>query len=145
MRRGARWRSLKVKALIPSFTTPDLVRCLAFYRDGLGFTCVSELPGDAGIPGWVELTSGPVRLMLLAAEAPPAPEERSDAEGAIFYFEVDSLAVTRARLARFGVTLPAYEVTFYGMRECYLKDPDGRQLTLAEPSDEDEPVTVGSL
>ena len=136
-----------MKALIPSFTTPDLVRCLAFYRDGLGFTCTSELPGesDAQTPGWVELTSGPVRLMLLAAEPGAPADARYDAPGGIFYLEVDSLAVTRARLARFGVPLPDSEVTFYGMRECSLKDPDGRQLTLAEPSDEEEPVTVSTL
>jgi hypothetical protein len=43
------------------------------------------------------------------------------------------------------VNLPPIEVTFYGMRECYVKDPDGRQLTLAEPSDPAEPVTITSL
>jgi catechol 2,3-dioxygenase-like lactoylglutathione lyase family enzyme len=131
-------------SLTASFTTPDLPRNLAFYRDQLGFVVTSEMEANGRL-AWVELSHGEIRLMLLAAEDPPAPGTRYDAAGVIFYFGIEGVAVTRAALAQAGFDVSPVEVTFYGMRECYLKDPDGRQLTLAEPSEPDDPVTITEL
>lgn len=133
-----------VRTLVTSLTTPDLPRCLAFYRDRLGFAVTSEME-DEGRLTWVELTHGDVRLMLLAAEDPPVPGTRYDAAGVIFYLGIEGVTEARAALAAAGFDVSPVEVTFYGMRECYVKDPDGRQLTLAEPSDPEDPITLTGL
>jgi uncharacterized glyoxalase superfamily protein PhnB len=133
-----------MSALTPSLTTPNLPRCLTFYVEELGFACTSEMRGDHGIT-WVELTLGDARLMLLAAEEPAASDARYDGSGVIFYLEVDDLSSRRDALIHAGRDVSRIEVTFYGMREVYVKDPDGRQLTLAEPSEPGDAVTVREL
>ena len=67
-----------MQSLTPSFTTPDLPRCLALYRDALGFRCTSEYAQDGRL-AWAELTNGPVVIMLLAAGEPPVDDARHDA------------------------------------------------------------------
>ena len=55
------------ESLVPSFTTPRIDQCVAFYRDLLGFECTSELAAENRTQ-WAELTNGPVVLMLLAED-----------------------------------------------------------------------------
>lgn len=96
-------------ALMPSLTTPDLPRCLAFYRDALGFKCTGEM-GQEGRVTWAELRRGAAKLMLLAAEE--QPEEagtRYDAVGVIFYLEVDRLGALRNDLISRGLTVSPME------------------------------------
>ncbi len=130
------------ESLTPSFTTPDLHGCLDFYRDLLGFEVTSEYVTEGQLR-WVELTSGGVVLMLLAAD--DETDVHVDAPGVIFYCRVSDVGEIRARLDANDVAVSPIEVTFYGMRECYVRDPDGRQLTLAGPSSPDEPVTIAEL
>ena len=132
------------RSLVPSFTTPALAANLAFYRDILGFTCTATL-GDPDAPDWVELTRGEVRIMLLAAEAKDLQKVFFQGTGVIFYFTVSDLERVHADLIAAGHEVTEIEVTFYGMRECYATDPDGRQLTFAEPSREGDVVTITEL
>ena len=135
-----------MESLSPSFTTPRMRECLAFYRDLLGFACTGTMEHE-GTVQWAELTNGPVTLMLLAAEEAHDGEDapRFDGAGVIFYFRGADVRGVRDSLAGMGARLSPLEVTFYGMRECYVQDPDGRQLTLAAPSEEDDVVTVTGL
>ena len=60
-------------------------------------------------------------------------------------FVIEGLAGVRQESEWAGLAVSPLEVIFYGMRECYLKDPDGRQLTLAGPSGPDDVVTITEL
>lgn len=79
------------------------------------------------------------------ARSAPRPRVLPGPAGVCLYLGIEAVPATRAALTDAGFDVSPGEVTFYGMRECYRKDPDGRPLSHAEPSAPDEPVTITEL
>ena len=118
----------------------DMPTSLAFYRDVLGFEVISDTPED-GRCDWVWLKSGESELMLNTAyeaeERPPAPDATRIAahSDTTLYFGCDDVDAAHAALRAQGVATGEPIVTHYGMKQVYLKDPDGYEICLQQPVD----------
>jgi catechol 2,3-dioxygenase-like lactoylglutathione lyase family enzyme len=116
----------------------DMPTSLAFYRDVLGFEVASESPEDDQ-SDWVMLTLHGSELMLNTAyeadERPPAPDPaRIAAHGdVILYFDCEDVDAAYAHLREHNVAAKEPTVAFYGMKQVYLKDPDGYEICLQHP------------
>jgi catechol 2,3-dioxygenase-like lactoylglutathione lyase family enzyme len=119
----------------------DMPTSLAFYRDVLGFDVVSDVPQD-GRCDWVMLKRHESELMLntaYEADARPAAPDRqriaAHADTALF-FDCENVEIAYDYLHQRGVAVNQPIITDYGMKQLYLKDPDGYEICLqhlAEP------------
>ena len=103
---------------------------LKFYRDVLGFEMVqSSSQGDNCDWCWIRL--GDSHLMLNTAyesdNRPPVPDPARVAahEDASLYFSCDNADDVYAFLQSHGVKTEKPAVAPYGMKQLYLRDPDG--------------------
>jgi glyoxylase I family protein len=116
----------------------DMPTSLAFYRDVMGFRVISDAPED-GRCDWVWLKCGESELMLntaYEAEArPPAPDATRFAahSDTTLYFSCEDVDAAYAELRARGVATREPIVTDYGMKQVYLKDPDGYEMCLQQP------------
>ena len=130
--------ALKIGGFSPLLQVFDMPASLAFYRDVLGFEVVSDVP-DGDQCDFVMLQLHDSELMLNTAyEAdarPPAPDAArvsAHADIALFFGCVDvDEAYTYLRSRGISVTEPV--VRDYGMKQLYLKDPDGYEICLQHP------------
>lgn len=125
-------------SLCPLLQIFDMPTSLRFYRDVLGFRIVEQSsPGDDC--DWVWLNSGGAHLMLNTRyekdARPPVPDparvEHHDDVG--LYLEADDLDTIYGHLLTHGVDAEAPKVAPYGMRQLYLKDPDGYEICFQHP------------
>jgi len=113
----------------------DVPTSLQFYRDVLGFEVVSHSPPFTEAKddfGWALLRLNGVELMLNNAyddNVRPAQGEdpaRVKAHGdTTLYFGCRDVDGAYAALRERGVAVEAPKVAYYGMKQLYLKDPDG--------------------
>lgn len=118
----------------------DMPTSLAFYRDVMGFEVISEVPADNRCD-WVWLKSGESELMLNTAyeagNRPTAPDPIRVAAHAdtTLYFAYDDIDGAYAALRARGIAVGEPVIRSYGMKQVYLKDPDGYELCLQHPVD----------
>lgn len=116
----------------------DMPTSLAFYRDVLGFQVASDVPEDDRCD-WVMLTLHGSELMLNTAyeahERPPAPDpERMAAHRDVsLFFDCEDVDAAYAYLRDRNVVANAPTIADYGMKQLYLKDPDGYEICLQHP------------
>ena len=116
----------------------DMPTSLRFYRDVMGFTVISDAPED-GRCDWVWLKCGESELMLNTAyEADDRPESPDPARvsahaDVILYFDCEDVDAAYAYFRARGVAAKEPTVTFYGMKQVYLTDPDGYELCVQQP------------
>ena len=116
----------------------DMPTSLAFYRDVLGFDVASEVPPDDQCD-WVMLKKHESELMLNTAyeahERPPRPDPQRIAshKDVTLYFDCDDADAAYAYLKERGVSAKLPKVAPYGMKQVYLKDPDGYEICLQHP------------
>lgn len=112
----------------------DMPASLAFYRDILGFRIVGSAPplerGDDF--GWVWLRRDAAELMLNTrydpdAERPPVPDPAAVAahDDTILYIGCPDVDAVYEHLRAHGVAVSAPTIAPYGMKQLYVKDPDG--------------------
>lgn len=132
--------------LTPNLMTDDVNASVAFYGENLGFKFQlgvpfdSETPVDESLAGtplqWAMMDLDGAKLMFqarasLAQEYPPM-QEVEISPGGTLYLEVEALDPLLRRLHdRVEIVLPDH-VTFYGMREAWIRDNNGYLLALAE-------------
>jgi catechol 2,3-dioxygenase-like lactoylglutathione lyase family enzyme len=108
----------------PLFASADIARSVAWYRDRLGFTVDRDRP-DYGI----------VRRDMVEVHFWPCGD-RHIAENTSAYFrveDVDGLYAEMAGASEGGsVTVPRDRE--WGMREFYVRDPDGNLLRFGRPA-----------
>ena len=129
----------QIKGLCPLIQVFDMRTSLAFYRDVLGFQVVEQAPSGDDCD-WVWLTLGDAGLMLNTRyEAPNRPAARSPEwiaahDDICFYIgapDVDAMCnYLRAR----GLEVTPPKVAPYGMKQLYLKDPDGYGICFQWPT-----------
>ncbi|HEX2269780.1 MAG TPA: VOC family protein [Pyrinomonadaceae bacterium] len=130
-----------VCALLQVFDMPASVR---FYRDVLGFEIVetSERQGDQFDWGWLRLNNA--NLMLNTAyeqeyrPAEPDPARIASHGDTCLYFSCPDVDGAYRHLREHGVDVKEPKVAFYGMKQLYVKDPDGYSLCFQWPSKEKE-------
>jgi glyoxylase I family protein len=118
-------------SLIQVFHMPTSLR---FYRDVLGFAVIEKskpVSGDPDDVGWAMLELGAASIMLNTAydpdDAPGAPDAaRWSGHGdTCLYFACPDVDGAYAYLVAEGVPVKQPQVAWYGMKQLYLKDPDG--------------------
>jgi glyoxylase I family protein len=132
--------SLKIDGCVTMLEVFDMPTSVAFYRDVLGFQIVNQSqPGDDF--GWGHLKLDEVELMLNTAyegpERPPAPDParvRAHGDTALF-FGCRDLDAAYAHFRARGIELQEPVVAGYGMKQLWLKDPDGYTICLQWPSE----------
>lgn len=125
--------SLQVESMAPLLQVFDMPASLAFYRGVLGFETVSDSgAGDAS--DWVWLRLQGIDLMLNtryeAQHRPAAPEPARVAahDDTGLFFACRDVDAAYAHLVSRGLRPKPPTVTGYGMKQLYVKDPDGYVL-----------------
>lgn len=133
--------SLRIGGFATLLQVFDMPTSLAFYRDVLGFQVASEVPEDDRCD-WVMLTLHGSELMLNTAyeahERPPAPDAAriGGHRDVSLFFDCEDVDAAYAYLRERNVAANAPTIADYGMKQLYLKDPDGYEICLQHPSRE---------
>jgi glyoxylase I family protein len=126
--------SIEVQGGSPLIQVFHMPTSLRFYRDVLGFAVKgksSPLSDDPDDVNWVMLELGAATVMLNTAyepeAAPPAPDAdrwRGHQDTCI-YFACPNVDGAYEELVAKGLKISPPQVAWYGMKQLYLKDPDG--------------------
>lgn len=130
----------------PNLMTNNVNASVNFYRDRLGFSLMMGLPFESQQP--VEVLSDDVPLqfamlnkddaMLMIQHQQSLTDEcklfssMSVAASGTFYLEVDNIDELIAGLGDDIEIALAERITFYGMRELWIRDNNGYVITLAQ-------------
>jgi glyoxylase I family protein len=121
---------IRVEGLAPLIQVFDMPRSVSFYRDVLGFEVVHQSqPGDDF--DWALLRLGDAEVMLNTAyekqdrPATPDPARVAAHEDTALYFGCRDVDGAYAHLRAKGIAVRPPTVAPYGMKQLYLKDPDG--------------------
>ena len=123
--------TLTIEGLCPLLQVFDMPSSLAFYRDVLGFEIVAQAPPEGDACDWAWLRHGTAELMLNtryeAGDRPAAPDPARVAahEDTALYVGCRDVDGAFRHLREKGIELEAPKVAHYGMKQLYLKDPDG--------------------
>ena len=132
--------AIELTYLTPLLEVFDMPRSLHFYCDILGFAIV-EKAGPENDIGWAWLRRGELNLMLNTAYELPNRPPREDPlrtkahKDATLYFgcpDVDGM-YRELRIAGFNIEAPA--IAPYGMKQLYVKDPDGFNICFQWPAE----------
>lgn len=130
---------ISVQGVTAHIAVFDMPTSIAFYRDVLGFT-VDNRAGEGDDVGWCFLRMGNAELMLNTAydrgERPAAPDPQRVAahEDATFYFDCKDVDAAYVHLKAKGLDVEPPKVSWYGMQQLYVKDPDGYLLCFQRPA-----------
>ena len=126
--------SIEIQGVAPLLQVFDMPTSIRFYRDVVGFEVVnssqvlSDNPDDVN---WVMLRLSGTTIMLNTAyepeSRPPAPDpNRFPAhDDTCLYFGCPNVDGAYEHLRSMGLEIKAPKVAWYGMKQLYLKDPDG--------------------
>ena len=139
-----------VNSMSPNLMVADVAASLAFYVDGLGGTIAFTVDADqnSDMDGGIidsavfaSVRMGTSEMMLqernnLAHDAPHAFSVDDAIGGSLsMYFRVDDVDAVLARLqsASDVEIVKPLELTWYGMKEVWVRDPDGYVVTIGTP------------
>jgi catechol 2,3-dioxygenase-like lactoylglutathione lyase family enzyme len=130
---------IDIRGLVPLVQVFDMPTSLRFYRDVLGFE-VANTSGPGDDCGWALLKRGGAELMLNTAydsdERPASPEPARVASHSdtALYFGCPDVDGAYVHLRDKGLDVKAPAVAYYGMKQLYVKDPDGYELCFQWPA-----------
>jgi hypothetical protein len=112
----------------------EIEKSLLFWIDRMGFVKTVDVPEGDKL-GFVILTRDGAELMMqtvgsVLKDEPKFAPERSYTKGTVLFIEVDDFADTRKRLEGYPIVMPE-RVTFYGMREIGVSEPNGHTVIFA--------------
>ena len=113
----------------------DMPTSLKFYRDVLGFEIIATSDAAAGDNmDWCYLRLGKAELMLNGMyeshQRPAAPDKARFAthEDTCLYFSCPDVDAAYRHLRDKGIDAQPPKVASYGMKQLYVRDPDGYNL-----------------
>ena len=114
---------MRLSRLIPMLPVRSLPASVAFY-EALGF----EVERRRDDWGWALLRLDECRLMLDQSinAHPDAPRQ------SVLYLYPDDITAYHLQVRANGLDIPDLDVTFYGMIEFRLEDPDGNRLWIGQ-------------
>ena len=140
--------TIKAEGLTPLLQVFDMPRSVAFYRDVLGFEVVTTSPprGRDDFDWGLFRLDGFELMLNTAYEAdrrPPQPEDSRVAahDDTAVYIACRDVDGAYSLLRERGVAAEAPSVAPYGMKQLYLKDPDGYVICLQWAADGATPGT----
>lgn len=133
--------SIALRGFAPLLQVFDMPTSIAFYRDVLGFVVVENSPtrGEDDFD-WVLLRRDDIELMLNTAyeqtdrPTEPVPSRIEAHEDTGLFFGCRELESAYEHLLAHGVNAEPPRVAPYGMRQVWLKDPDGYVICLQWPA-----------
>jgi catechol 2,3-dioxygenase-like lactoylglutathione lyase family enzyme len=135
--------SYELRSVTTLLQVYDMPASIRFYRDLLGFTVIntSQPLDGADRFHWVWLRRDAADLMLNTAyetdeERPSAPDSARVAahDDTCLYFISSDVDAAFEELRHKLPSLQPPKITFYGMKQLYLHDPDGYGLCLQSPA-----------
>lgn len=126
--------AIDIRGVAPLLSVFYMPPAIAFYRDLLGFTVMGKSPALSDNPdhvNWSMLEQNGTTLMLNTAYDPEdQPEARDERRWAAhndtcLFFDCPDVDATYEELSRKGLKIDPPKVAPYGMKQLYLKDPDG--------------------
>jgi uncharacterized glyoxalase superfamily protein PhnB len=125
-----------VTALFQAF---DMRKSVAFYCDALGFELVRKHEPEGNLY-WAMLKLDQAVIMLNsmfeAENQPEKPPQRPGHGDVCLYFQCPDVDAAYEHLRAKGLNVAAPKVAYYGMKQLYLKDPDGYELCFQQPAKE---------
>ena len=133
--------ALQVRDVAPLLFVYDMPISIRFYRDLLGCEIVTTSPaiGEDHFH-WALLRLGAAEFMLNTAfesneNRPPKPDRaRTDHRDIWLYFSCPDVDAAYKELLDRGVQAEEPVVTYYGMKQMHLHDPDGYKLCFQWPA-----------
>lgn len=125
---------MPLKSLVPMLSVADVEKSLAFYQDALDFEVINRLE-EQGRLQWAFVKSGNTELMFGRCEVAQSVLPFTTKENLVLYFYPDDVGALHTSLQAKGYPVSALHVTFYGMKECMLTDPDGYALSFGQQTD----------
>ena len=133
--------SIEVSGVCTLLQVFDMPASVRFYRDVLGFEIVSTSAreGDQFDWGWLRLND--TNLMLNTAyeqdDRPAQPiSSRVSAHGdTCLYFRCEDVDGAYRHLVAHGLDVKEPKVAPYGMKQLYVRDPDGYSLCFQWPTE----------
>jgi catechol 2,3-dioxygenase-like lactoylglutathione lyase family enzyme len=128
--------AIDVRGLTPLLQVYDMPTSIRFYRDQLGCEVVATSPalGEDSFH-WALLRLGDAELMLNTAfefndERPPKPEPARAAahDDTGLFFACPDVDAAYEDLRSRGVAVKEPKIASYGMKQLYVRDPDGYAL-----------------
>jgi catechol 2,3-dioxygenase-like lactoylglutathione lyase family enzyme len=125
-----------VCALLQVFDMPTSVR---FYRDVLGFEIVERSEGNGDQFDWGLLRLNDAEVMLNTAyerDSRPPAADRARIEAhtdTCLYFGCGNVDAAYQHLKSRGIAVEQPKVAPYGMKQLYVRDPDGYMLCFQWP------------
>lgn len=128
--------ALRVSGLTPLLQVYDMPTSVRFYRDVLGFEIMNTSPvlGEDRFH-WALLRLGNAELMLNTAyefddERPAKPDHARTAahDDTGLFFGCPDVDAAYKELSSKGLNVKEPSITGYGMKQMYLRDPDGYAL-----------------
>jgi glyoxylase I family protein len=131
--------SLKIRGLAPLLQVFDMPTSIHFYRDILGFEVwASSEPGDDC--NWAGLRLQGAELMLNTAYEKdrrphvPDPVRQAAHDDTALYFGCEDVDEAYRHLKAHGLEVKEPKIAPYGMKQLYLRDPDGYNLCFQWPA-----------
>jgi catechol 2,3-dioxygenase-like lactoylglutathione lyase family enzyme len=125
---------IEIRGMAALFQVFDMPTSIAFYRDVLGFEVVTTSTPRGEHFDWALLRLSGVELMLNTAyeedarPAAPDPGRVAAHDDTCLYFGSPDVDAAYAYLRAHGVAAEKPKVAPYGMKQLYLRDPDGYSL-----------------
>jgi glyoxylase I family protein len=133
--------ALQVRDVAPLLFVYDMPTSVRFYRDLLGCEIVTTSPAlGEDYFHWALLRLGAAEFMLNTAfesneNRPPKPDlARADHRDIWLYFSCPDVDAVHKELLSRGVQAQEPVVTYYGMKQMHLHDPDGYKLCFQWPA-----------
>lgn len=129
---------INIQNLTPLIQVFNMPRSLDFYRDILGFEIVGD-SGNGDDSSWVWLRLNRCDLMLNDQYEPrhvplnPPTERTKWHDDTCLYLGCPDVDAAYEYLKSKGIELDPPKVAPYGMKQLYLKDPDGYGLCFQWP------------
>ena len=123
---------IDMRGLCPLIQVFDMDASLHFYCDLLGFEIVQKWEGG----GWAWLRHGSAELMLNTAyeedDRPEQPDPRRVCghQDACVFIGCPDVEAAYEYLRDKGIDVAKPKIAWYGMKQMYLKDPDGFGICL---------------
>lgn len=125
----------KIRQIWPLLAVSDLARSIEFYRDQLGFQLAEEAKANGQI-FWCRLERDGACLMLQQACEEDGPSE-GRGRGVTFYLVCNDADLVHAELHARGWQLAAPTLAYYGMKQLFVREPDGYSLCFESPTAKD--------
>jgi len=135
--------AITIEGASPLFHVFDVPTSIAFYRDILGFEVVHTSEPFTSAKddyGWAMLRLNGVELMLNNAYEnnirPSVPDAARTAAHAdtVLYFGCRDIDAAHEFLRTKGIVAQEPKITYYGMKQLSVADPDGYMLCFQWPS-----------